>query len=182
MTPHIKLALLGGLAAVVGTPIIIFFQSLLMNMVLLLAGGQSFAFPWDLWLSSPWSFILRFDSFVAGFIAVFLIAPFAIRRIDLAPQLDLRTGTRHGALAGFICCEVLAIIRLSTDFVGPRLYRDGFSALPDALGLYTIYLPVGAITYGPFAAMFGGCTGAIMELYRRKGLRESIPTAIKKVD
>jgi hypothetical protein len=183
VTPRIKLALLGGLVAIIGTPFVIFSLNLLSNALLLLAGGSPFPFPWELWLSDP-SFLLRWDTFIAGFIALFLIAPFAIRRVDSTARSDLRfpkTGILYGAIAGFICSELLAFIRLSSDFVAPTLFRDGFSALPDVLGYYTTYLPITGVLYGLLAAVIGGCAGAILERYRRRYLRTAL-IAETKVD
>jgi hypothetical protein len=182
MSPKTKLAFLGGLAGVIGTPLIIFTQNLLMNVFALIVGMPPFPFPWDRWLSNPWGSIVRWDGFVAGFLAVFLVAPFAIQRIDSASRSDRRfpkTGTLYGALAGFVCCVLLAFIRLGTDFVGPTLYRDGFSALPGVLGYYTTYLRITAIATGPFAAIIGACVGAILELRRRKTLPKIAATAEK---
>lgn len=184
MNQRITIAFLGGLTGVVGTPLIIFSQNLLMNMIAFNAGIPAFPFPWDLWLSKPLSSILRWDSFMAGFIAVFFVAPSAIQRIDSASLSGLRfprTGTLYGALAGFICCVLVASLRLSTDFVEPTLYRDGFDALPHVLRYYTTYVPIAAVATGPFAAILGGCVGTLVELRRRKALRER-PVTVTKTD
>ncbi len=171
MHPRTKLAILGGLAGVIGTPLIVFTQNLLLNVLAPIADIPASPFRWDLWISDPWSTLLRWDVFMAGFLAVFLIAPVAIRRIDSPKQQNRRfpkTGASYGALAGFICCMLLAFIRLSTGFVGPTLYREGFSALPNVLGFFTTYLPIVAIMTGPFAAILGACVGTFVELRRRK--------------
>lgn len=184
MSPRTKLAFLGGLVGVIGTPLIGFIHNLLWNLLAFLMDTPSVPFHWDVWFSGPWSSILRRDlaGFLSGFVAVLLVMPFAIQRIDSAAQSDCRfpkTGLLYGALAGLICCLFLASIRLRTDFVGPILYRDGFSALPNVLGYYTTYLPIVTITTGPFAAMLGGCAGAIVERHRRRGLRETSTTVAK---
>ena len=184
MSPRTTLAILGGLVAILGTPVIIFLQNILMNTFLLVAGIPTFPFPWNLWISMPWFsiFIWLISSFVAGSIAVFFVAPFAMRRIDSAANSVIRVpwiGVVYGALSGFLCCVLLASIRLSTDFVGPTLYRDGLDALPNVLRYYTTYVPISAITIGPFAAMFGGGAGAILELCRRRSFRERLTITAK---
>ncbi len=171
MGPRIKLAILGGLAGVIGTPIISLTQNLLMNIFAPVADIPPFPFPWDLWIANPWRTLFRWDRFMAGFLAVFLVAPVAIQKIDQAAQSNRRfprAGVLYGGLAGFVCCALLAFIQLSTDFVGPTLYRKGFSALPGVLGYYTTYVPIAATMFGPFAAIIGACVGALVELRRRK--------------
>ena len=171
MSLRTKLAFLGGLAGVIGTPVISFTQNLLLNVFAPIANIPASPFRWDLWISDPWNTLLRWDEFMAGFLAVFLIAPVAIRKIDSPTQQNRRfpkTGASYGALAGFICCLLLAFIRLSTGFVGPALYREGISALPSVLGYFTTYLPIVAILTGPFSAILGACMGAFVELRRRK--------------
>lgn len=180
MSLRTKLAFLGGLAGVIGTPLISFTQNLLLNVFAHIIDIPASPFRWDLWISDPWNTLLRWDELMAGFLAVFLIAPVAIRRIDSPKQQNRRfpkTGASYGALAGFICCMFLAFIRLSAGFVGPALYREGFSALPSVLGFFTTYLPIVAIMTGPFAAIIGACVGAIVELRRRKNLQEQAITA-----
>lgn len=182
MTPRIKLALLGGLVAIIGTPFIIFSLNILGNALLPLAGGSPFPFPWELWLSDPWNSFLRWDSFIAGFIVFFFMAPLAIHKVDSTVQSDLqvpKTGILYGAIAGFISAEFLAFIRLSTDLVGPIIFRDGFSALPDVLAYYTTYLPITGVLYGPLAAVIAGFAGAILERYRRRYLRTTLIAATK---
>ncbi len=171
MSPRAQLAILGGLAGVIGTPVISFTQNLLLNVFAPIVDIPAFPFRWDLWISDPWHTLLRWDRFMAGFLAVFLIAPVASSRMDSPKQQSRRfpkTGASYGALAGFICCLLLAFIQLSTDFVGPILHREGFSALPSVLGYFTTYLPIAAILIGPFAAIIGACAGAIVELHRKK--------------
>ena len=171
----ILIALISGMLGVIGQPLVSFILSCLMNLLFLIMNLEHLPFQFDLWFHDVHAVLWwTVPSFISGVVAALPLTRAALRLMESSSSSQAgfpKTGMLIGSLVGLLACTLLTFIRLTTDFVGPKLFYEGLSSFSTALPYYKTYLLLGPILFGPFAACLGGCAGAILEMRWRKHLR-----------
>ncbi len=170
-----RLALIGGVVAIVGDNLIRWTGNLfLFTLTHVFIEDFRYSLPAFFLPSLTWVLL----DFLAGFLAVHILAPFAIRRAGERTQSQRRSiATRYGALCGLMACLLLAFLHLSIFFVVPTILRDGWSKLEWGVHMYATYLKVAIVMAGLPAALIGAVAGRLAVRFVPPHLPEHRPLA-----
>ena len=169
MNQRITFALLGGLAGVCGA-VAIFSAIYVMyaGLAAVLSPEQNFNLSFRL-LPTP-TFRFSLINFSAGFIAVFIVAPFATRRL-FSPQYIANgltiAGSLWGAVAGLLCSWLSALIHIGLFTISGISSGRTEATLRWTLKLLGYYTSTSMLLFGTLAAAIGALSGAAIEIWHR---------------
>jgi len=105
-------------------------------------------------------------TYVAGFISVLVLAPFATRRFRSSGFPTI--GFTYGAGAGFLCFWLVAFIHISVLTISGMLSGGFENMMPWTLKLLGYYSSLSMLLFGLPATAIGAISGSCAELlYRR---------------
>ena len=175
----LQLALGGGVASLLGEPLLHFLVALIVNPNALVFKYPDFVYFF--FIPDPKWYAL---CFMTGFVMIGLFAPSFIRKLSMPSDGKTgwpKIGLTYGALCGFFTCLALEFLNLA---IYPRTWIYGIygssgsydgRVIEGLVRVISFHYDNGAVIYVPFALLIGAGLGAMVETYMRLGSPENPP-------